>query len=63
MKNFVGIGGGEISGWNFKTKDANQDLYQTRGIDEYIVSLTEKKLLNYYLLEQLQKKILYILMQ
>lgn len=43
MKNFVGIGGGEISGWNFKTKDANQDLYQTRGIDEYIVSLTEKK--------------------
>lgn len=43
MKKFVGIGGGEIFGWNFKTKDSNQELYQTRKIDEFIVSLTDKK--------------------
>ena len=28
-KNLVLIGGGEIKGWNFQTKDENQDLYQT----------------------------------
>ena len=43
MKKFVGIGGGEISGWSFKTKDSNQELYQTKEIDEFIVSLCEKK--------------------
>jgi len=43
MKNFVGIGGGEIIGWNFKTKDSNQLLYETKEIDEYIVSLSQKK--------------------
>ena len=41
MKNFVGIGGGEISGWSFKTKDNNQELYQTKEIDEYIVNLSK----------------------
>ena len=41
--NFVGIGGGEIPGWSFKTKDANQSLYQTKEIDKYIVSLAKKE--------------------
>lgn len=41
MKNFVGIGGGENSGWSFKTKDNNQELYQTKEIDEYIVNLSK----------------------
>lgn len=26
-KNLALIGGGEIKGWNFETKDSNQDLY------------------------------------
>ena len=43
MKNFVGIGGGEISKWSFKTKDDNQEIYETREIDEYIVNLTKKE--------------------
>ncbi len=43
MKNFVGIGGGEISGWSFKTKDNNQELYETKEIDEYIVNLSKKE--------------------
>lgn len=43
MKRFVGIGGGEIPAWSFKTKDINQNLYQTKEIDEFIVSLAEKK--------------------
>lgn len=43
MKNFVGIGGGEISKWSFKSKDDNQDLYETKEIDEYIVNLSKKE--------------------
>ena len=43
MGNFIGIGGGEIPGWSFKTKDDNQVLYQTKEIDEYIVNLSESK--------------------
>lgn len=43
MRNFVGIGGGEISGWSFKTKDNNQELYQTKEIDEYIINLSKNK--------------------
>lgn len=39
----VGIGGGEINGWSFKTKDDNQHLYQTAKIDEEIVKLANKK--------------------
>lgn len=42
MGNFVGIGGGEIPSWSFKTKDDNQILYQTKEIDEYIVNLSKK---------------------
>ncbi len=42
-KNLVLIGGGEIKGWNFQTKDTNQDLYQTENIDKTIVSLTAKE--------------------
>ena len=41
-KNLVLIGGGEIKGWNFQTKDENQDLYQTENIDKNIVKLTNK---------------------
>lgn len=37
------IGGGEISGWNFKTKDTNQNLYQTGNIDKEIVISSNKK--------------------
>ena len=43
MKNFVGIGGGEIPGWSFKTKSSTQTLYQTKKIDEFIVNLSQKK--------------------
>lgn len=42
-KNLVLIGGGEIKGWNFKTKDSNQNLYQTEKIDKTIVSLSNKE--------------------
>lgn len=38
----VGIGGGEIKGWSFKTKDNNQYLYQTEKIDKEIVKLSPK---------------------
>lgn len=39
-KVIVGIGGGEIKGWSFETKDNNQLLYQTAKIDEEIVKLS-----------------------
>lgn len=42
MKKIVAIGGGEISGWNFKTKDENQELYQTKAIDEEVFKLANK---------------------
>ena len=45
MKNFVGIGGGEIPKWSFKSKDDNQELYETKEIDEYIVNLVKKETL------------------
>lgn len=38
----IGIGGGEIRGWSFKTKDDNQELYQTAKIDKEIVKLSNK---------------------
>lgn len=37
------IGGGQIPGWNFDTKDDNQDLYETEKIDKKIVELSNKK--------------------
>lgn len=37
------IGGGEIPGWNAKTKDTNQNLYQTGNIDKEIVTLSKKE--------------------
>lgn len=42
VKKLVLIGGGEIKGWNFKTKDSNQDLYQTENIDKNIVKLSDR---------------------
>lgn len=42
-KKLVLIGGGEIQGWNFQTKDANQELYQTKNIDRTIVNLSKKE--------------------
>ena len=42
-KNLVLIGGGEIKGWNFETKDSNQELYQTEIIDQEIVKLAGKE--------------------
>ena len=39
----VAIGGGDIPGWNFKTKDSNQTEYNLRKIDEYIRSLSDKE--------------------
>lgn len=42
-KNLVLIGGGEIKGWNFQTKDSNQELYQTEEIDKKIVKLANKE--------------------
>lgn len=42
-KNLVLIGGGEIKGWNFQTKDSNQELYQTEEIDKNIVKLSNKE--------------------
>ena len=42
-KNLILIGGGEIKGWNFETKDSNQDLYQTENIDKVIVKLSGKE--------------------
>ena len=39
----IGIGGGEIKGWSFKTKDGNQSLYQTEKIDKEIVRLSNKE--------------------
>lgn len=42
-KNLVLIGGGEIKGWNFQTKDSNQELYQTEKIDKKIVELSNKE--------------------
>lgn len=41
-KKLVLIGGGEIRGWSFKTKDSNQELYQTEKIDKSIVKLSDK---------------------
>lgn len=42
IKKIIAIGGGEIRGWNFKTKDHNQKLYQTENIDKEIVRLSGK---------------------
>lgn len=42
QKKIVGIGGGKIKGWNFDTKDENQDLYETETIDKEIVKLSNK---------------------
>ena len=42
-KSLVLIGGGEIKGWSFQTKDANQELYQTEKIDKSIVSFAGKE--------------------
>lgn len=39
----IGIGGGEIRNWSFKTKDDNQELYQTEKIDKEIVRLSNKE--------------------
>lgn len=39
----IGIGGGEIKGWSFKTKDDNKSLYQTEKIDKEIVKLSNKE--------------------
>lgn len=39
----IGIGGGEIEGWSFKTKDDNQSLYQTEKIDKEIVKSSNKE--------------------
>lgn len=39
----IGIGGGEIRDWSFKTKDDNQKLYQTEKIDKEIVRLSNKE--------------------
>lgn len=41
------IGGGEISGWNFKTKDTNQNLYQTDSIDKEVVNSAKKEKPNF----------------
>lgn len=42
-KILVAIGGGEISGWNFKTKDANQTIYNLEKIDKEIRKLSKKE--------------------
>ena len=42
-KNLILIGGGEIKGWNFQTKDSNQELYQTDTIDRFIVRQANKE--------------------
>lgn len=42
-KILVAIGGGEISGWNFKSKDANQSIYDLENIDKEIRNLSEKE--------------------
>ena len=42
-KKLVTIGGGKILGWNFDTKDSNQNLYETENIDREIVKLSEKE--------------------
>lgn len=42
-KKLVTIGGGKIFGWNFDTKDSNQNLYETENIDKEIVNLSEKE--------------------
>ena len=38
----VAIGGGEIPGWNFKTKDANGTIYDLEEIDKSIRNLSTK---------------------
>ena len=55
-KNLVLIGGGEIKGWNFKTKDSNQNLYQTEKIDKTIVSLSNKENPKLLLLLEIKEK-------
>lgn len=42
MKKIIAIGGGEIEGWSFKTKDDKQKLYQTESIDKEVVRLSQK---------------------
>ena len=42
-KILVAIGGGEILGWNFKTKDANQTIYNLEKIDKEIRKLSKKE--------------------
>ena len=39
----VAIGGGEIPGWNFKTKDANGLVYDQKEIDLSIRALSKKE--------------------
>lgn len=43
LKKLVTIGGGKIKGWNFDTKDSNQEIYETENIDKEIVKLSEKE--------------------
>lgn len=43
LKKLVTIGGGRIKGWNFDTKDSNQEIYETENIDKEIVKLSEKE--------------------
>ncbi len=41
-KKLITIGGGLIKGYNFDTKDSNQEIYQTGNIDKEIVKLSNK---------------------
>ncbi len=43
LKKLVTIGGGKIKGWNFDTKDSDQEIYETENIDKEIVKLSEKE--------------------
>lgn len=42
IKKIVGIGGGQIKGWSFETKDEKQQLYETEKIDKEIVKIAGK---------------------
>lgn len=43
LKKLVTIGGGRIKGWNFDTKNSDQEIYETENIDKEIVKLSEKE--------------------
>ena len=43
MKKLVAIGGGEITKWNFQTKDNQQERYETKEIDKEIVRLSNQE--------------------